>query len=57
MFYDSTGDYAPQRTPEERIIYQKHMDESVRAKTYGEQVQADKKRDRALSKLPSYCRS
>lgn len=57
MFYDSTGDYAPQRTPEERVIYQKHMDESVRAKTYGEQVQADKKRDRALSKLPSYCRS
>lgn len=57
MFYDAAGDYSAPYTPEERKIHKKYMEESVKAKSYGEEHWAKHRRDEALDKLPSYQRS
>lgn len=57
MFYEGTGDYGPRRTVEEQKIYDRYSEESVKAKTYGEEYWAKDRRDQALSRLPSHQRS
>ncbi len=57
MFYDGTLDYGPRRTVEEQKIHDRYTEESIKAKTYGEEYWAKDRRDQALARLPAHQRS